>query len=105
MLDRLEADDEIEGSVGGRDLAAITGPKRDVHPGVPHRRVVDGLRVEIDPDGGLCDQRESGGPISLATGDVEHVFVARQFEYHRVAVEMLVVDLAAQFGDVALAGE
>ena len=102
VLDRLEAHREVERSVRRRDLRAVAGAKTDVHRHVARRSMPHRVGIEIDADRRPCDQRQGRGAVTFTTRDVQDVLVPREFEHHRVAMEMLVVYLAAQLGDVAL---
>jgi len=106
VLERLEADDDVEARIGEIERGRIGFLVAQVRPrAVALACVRDRRIVEIDADDferAVGEQRRS---VTLAARAVEHALALNQAARERIAVPVLVPDLAHALGREAFAGE
>src|SRR5438477_11805750 len=106
MLDGFERDDDVDGSVGQRQLG--TGAFDKTHActvAIPRARMRDRWPVDVDTHHIRRHLAQQGGPVAFAACRVEHALAASEAARERVAMPMLVCDFASAAGKEALAGE
>src|SRR5712692_7182857 len=88
MLDRLERADDVERVVGEIERTEILNGELDVLARVARTGVVDGGRIEIDPEGPACAARQERGSVTDAAARVEDVLAVAVRERELVALQM-----------------
>jgi hypothetical protein len=106
VLDRLERDDHVDAGVRQRQLGGRALHERQVadRP-VGLARMRDRRLVDVDAGHLAGDGREQRAAVAFAAGGVQHALPVRVSARVRIAVDVLVDDLAPDAGDEALAGE
>jgi hypothetical protein len=105
VLDRLERDDEVDAARSDRNRRDGRLGEREVSRRIGRTRVRDRRAVDVHADDVDRHLREKRAAVALSAGRVEHAPSRREPPRERVAMHVLVDDLAGDAGDEPFAGE